>query len=143
MSFAKIKAIGEDGQPMKNVFVLESAKREGFLIVVNCDDLGQNLIKNGGELKESMNGEYGASGASTGSFHSRHRASANRRFMRKDKNSKPNLKFTKFMIVKSKITLNYYGSSTDQEFFDLIYQSFEQKVKNFVIQKCGVVLNRS
>jgi hypothetical protein len=40
MSFAKIKALGEDGLPMKNVFILESAQREGFLIVVNCDDLG-------------------------------------------------------------------------------------------------------
>lgn len=47
------------------------------------------------------------------------------------------------MIVKSKMTLNYYGSTSDLEFFDLIYQSFEQKVKNLVIQKCGVVLNRS
>ena len=48
------------------------------------------------------------------------------------------------MNVKSKITLNYYGAGKgDPEFFNLIYQSFERKVKDLVIQKCGYVLNRS
>lgn len=71
MSFAKIKAFNEEGKMLNKVFVLESVKREGFLIVVDYDDLGQNVMyflvlpfniltfisKNWGEMKESMNEE--------------------------------------------------------------------------------------
>jgi hypothetical protein len=44
---------------MKNVFYHDSPRGEGFLIVVNCDDLDHNIMKSEGEHKESMNMEHG------------------------------------------------------------------------------------